>query len=162
LGGMAGLAMLNGLQMQEGQGGHMGLFSFPTFSFNALRAQTQNPLLLTWALTKMLLLFAAVVFVISPTVFYRDNGKQQSGDGPEQTPNSSALDIRRSAWLTSTQQVWVPDSEVIDMLAVGIKALKLICRQILGWRVYSFVFRVTEEEEATRVKAWLIAIDAQL
>ena len=49
-----------------------------------------------------------------------------------------------------------------EMLALTTETLAYMTRQLLGWRSYSWLTGRSEEEETARVRAWEIALDAQL
>ena len=76
---------------------------------------------------------------------------------------ASPLELRQCAWLTSIQTVWVPQHRILhEMAALSLKFLKYSVRRAIGWRGYSWLTGCTEAEELSRVRAWDIAIDAQL
>ena len=78
-------------------------------------------------------------------------------------PSASPIEVRRNAWLTSIQTVWVPRHSMLpEMLALITETLAYMTRQLLGWRSYSWLTGRSEEEETARVRAWEIALDAQL
>lgn len=76
---------------------------------------------------------------------------------------TSPSNFRRQAWLTSIQQVGVPRHSFFrEWYAVTSRCFEYVLRCLLGWRLYSWVTGITEEDEKGRVKTWDIAIDAQL
>ena len=76
---------------------------------------------------------------------------------------SSPLHVRRTAWLTAIQTVWVPQRNAFfEAAALLLKASKYALRCLIGDRAYLALTGLTEEQEAARVKAWSIALDAQL
>lgn len=78
-------------------------------------------------------------------------------------PLASPIHVRRQAWLTAIQTVWVPEcSWWLEAVALIIKILKASLRTLIGTQSYQALTGVTEEQEAARVKAWGIALDAQL
>ena len=76
---------------------------------------------------------------------------------------AAPVEVRRKAWLTAIQTVWVPQhSFLLEAAALGLKTLKLSTRKLIGWKGYALLTGQTKEHEAARVKAWEIALDAQL
>ena len=76
---------------------------------------------------------------------------------------ASPIEVRRRAWLTSIQTVWVPRHRfVLELAAVTLKAFKYTVRKTFGLPFYCWLMSTTPADEAARVKAWDIAIDAQL
>jgi len=76
---------------------------------------------------------------------------------------ASPIHVRRQAWLTAIQTVWVPRHNfLLEAAALILKCLKYTLRNIFGARVYLMLTGLSEEQEAARVKAWTIALDAQL
>ena len=76
---------------------------------------------------------------------------------------AAPVEVRRKAWLTAIQTVWVPrHSFLLEAAALSLKTLKLSTRKLIGWHGYSLLTGQTKEHEVARVKAWEIAIDAQL
>ena len=101
---------------------------------------------------------------------YLFNSKPKLGKPPPMAalsstpcPSASPIEVRRNAWLTSIQTVWVPRHSMLpEMLALVSETLAYMTRQLLGWRSYSWLTGRSEEEETARVRAWEIALDAQL
>ncbi|KAI1260218.1 hypothetical protein F5Y18DRAFT_420323 [Xylariaceae sp. FL1019] len=76
---------------------------------------------------------------------------------------ASPIHVRRQAWLTAIQTVWVPRHNFfLEAAALGLKTLKLSLRNLIGMHHYQMLTGLTEEQEIARVKAWTIALDAQL
>lgn len=101
---------------------------------------------------------------------YLFNSKPKLGKPPPMaalsstpSPSASPVEVRRNAWLTSIQTVWVPRHSMLpEMLALVSETLAYMTRQLLGWRSYSWLTGRSEDEETARVRAWEIALDAQL
>ena len=75
----------------------------------------------------------------------------------------SPLIVHQNAWLTSIQTVWVPQRHIFsEMLALNLETAAYLTRLLVGWRCYSWLTGRSEEEEIARVRAWEIALDAQL
>jgi hypothetical protein len=76
---------------------------------------------------------------------------------------TSPSSFRRQAWLTSIQQVGVPRHSFFrEWYAVTSRCFEYVLRCFSGWKLYSWLTGITEEDEKGRVKTWDIAIDAQL
>lgn len=76
---------------------------------------------------------------------------------------ASPIHVRRQAWLTAIQTVWVPRHNFfLEAAALGLKTLKYTARNIVGVQGYQLLTGLTEDQEAARVKAWTVALDAQL
>ena len=177
VGSLAGLMVMNGLQQhQQSHDGDKQLGFIPPVSISADwmgLASTASPLVhnhhLFWMVVKPLLLFAAVIYIVSPSFF----DVKDAPDNPKASNHPSSLSAapslaspikdRSHAWLTAIQTVWVPrQSTTLELAALGLKFLKLCLRKLIGWEWYRFITRTTEEQELARIKAWTIATDAQL
>jgi hypothetical protein len=125
----------------------------------------------SWHITAMsnFLLTTLLVFVSAFGVFlYLFNSRPQiqrgsqkfaSGAGVKMTP----AEFRRQAWLTSMQRVGVPRHRFfLEWFAVTCRWFEYTLGCLLGWRLYSWITGITEDDEKGRVKTWDIAIDAQL
>ena len=117
-------------------------------------------------LAKGLLIFALLSMVM---FLYLFNSKPNLGKlivVPSEhmpRPSASPMDMRRNAWLTAIQTVWVPrHSILLEMIALTLETHAYLTRNILGWSSYSWVTNRNEEDEIARVRALDIAIDAQL
>ena len=76
---------------------------------------------------------------------------------------ASPLELRRNAWLTAIQTVRVPRHAMFpEWAAVNLEAFHYVIRQAVGWPAYSQMTGQSEDDEIARVRAWDIAIDAQL
>ncbi|KAF1981586.1 hypothetical protein K402DRAFT_398348 [Aulographum hederae CBS 113979] len=111
------------------------------------------------------LLFGALVCLISPLIS-SSKSKKKSATLARLLPApslASPIDVRQKAWLTAIQTVWVPRHNfLLELAAIGLKALKLSLRSTIGWPGYALLTGATKEQEAARTKAWNIALDAQL
>ncbi|KAM5435576.1 Clr6 histone deacetylase associated PHD protein-2 Cph2 [Microsporum canis] len=75
----------------------------------------------------------------------------------------SPTEFRQDAWLTSIQTVGVPRHNFFpEWFAVTSRCLEYCIRCLLGWKLYSFITGINADDEKGRVKAWDIALDAQL
>jgi hypothetical protein len=76
---------------------------------------------------------------------------------------ASPIHVRRQAWLTAIQTVWVPSHNFfLEAAALLLKTLKYTLRNVVGSHGYLALTGLSEEQEAARIKAWSIALDAQL
>ena len=177
LGSVAGLMVVDRLAGSSSEQRHdHGLFALPlSSSAPALRPQwTVQNHIVTLPCSNLLLPFIRgfLLFgVLGLLLFlYLFNSKPKLGNSPAtrtrgstSPPSASPIEVRRNAWLTSIQTVWVPRHSMLpEMLALITETLAYVTRQILGWRSYSWLTGRSEEEETARVRAWEIALDAQL
>ncbi|KFY87372.1 hypothetical protein V498_07202 [Pseudogymnoascus sp. VKM F-4517 (FW-2822)] len=181
VGSLAGLMVMQGFaeneQAYDGPSAR-GLFSLPTEYIGQLRdimwslgpSNTAESALLLQSfhtLFKVLLLFSAVIYIISPS-FFDSKPREEVKAVPYLAPKSalplgSPVEVRRSAWLTAIQTVWIPQNNLLQQLAaLLLMSLNLGIRKAVGWHGYARLTGATEEQEVARIRAWEIAIDAQL
>ncbi|KAF3009777.1 hypothetical protein E8E13_009800 [Curvularia kusanoi] len=170
VGSLAGLMILEGFssreQSQEEPSGR-GLFALPinlasilspTTSFGNTTAQIP--------IAKLLLVFGAFFYIIAPLFEPKHKSKKKSLPAFMLAPApslASPVEVRRKAWLTAIQTVWVPQHNfILELAALATKMLKLSTRRIIGWDGYAYLTGTTKDQEIARVKAWNIALDAQL
>lgn len=169
VGSLAGLMILEGLvereQSQEDSDGR-GLFALP---FNVAAILTPRVSLgaasAQFPLAKLLLIFGAVFWIVAPMFdFSTKTKKTSSAIHLARAPSlASPMEVRHRAWLTAIQTVWVPRHNfLLEVAALSLKMLKLSTRKLIGWPYYAFISGMTKEQEAARIKAWSIALDAQL
>ncbi|KAB5583294.1 hypothetical protein GE09DRAFT_1211898 [Coniochaeta sp. 2T2.1] len=116
---------------------------------------------------KVLVLFGALLWVFVPSIFAPKPPKNQKASFNQSlaaVPSlASPIHVRRQAWLTAIQTVWVPRHNfILEAAALIMKTLKLSVRNTIGVHGYQMLTGLTEEQETARVKAWTIALDAQL
>ncbi|KAF2822224.1 hypothetical protein CC86DRAFT_301758 [Ophiobolus disseminans] len=170
VGSLAGLMVLEGLvereQSSESPAGR-GLFALPInlasiltprVTFGASTAQLP--------LAKLVLVFGAFFYLVAPYLDFKSKPKRKAPPAVLLSPApslASPVEVRRKAWLTAIQTVWVPQHNfILEVAALGSKMLKLSTRKVIGWQGYAYLTGITKEQEAARVKAWEIALDAQL
>ncbi|KAF9738949.1 Sterol regulatory element-binding protein 1-like protein 2 [Paraphaeosphaeria minitans] len=170
VGSLAGLMILEGLgereQSQEDSDGR-GLFAVP---FNLATILAPRVALgatsAQFPLAKLLLIFGAVFWIIAPLFDFSPKSKKKTSSAIHlaRAPSlASPVEVRHRAWLTAIQTVWVPRHNfVLEVAALSLKILKLSTRKLIGWPHYAFLSGTTKEHEAARIKAWSIALDAQL
>ncbi|KAI0184835.1 sterol regulatory element binding protein Sre1 [Xylaria flabelliformis] len=117
---------------------------------------------------KVVLLLCSLWWAIMPSLMdpKPPNAKQakQVHVAPKAAPSlASPIHVRRQAWLTAVQTVWVPRHNFfLEAAALSLKTVKLSLRNLIGVHGYQMLTGLTEDQEIARVKAWEIALDAQL
>ncbi|RKF74871.1 Sterol regulatory element-binding protein 1 [Golovinomyces cichoracearum] len=181
MGTMAGLMIMEGIneaeQISESPNGR-GLSALPInileffnllikfpHDINILGCHASTRQIL-WYL-KFLLIFSSVIYIFLPEIsFSRSNsnrGKFQSCSLTAAPSLASPIQVRREAWLTAIQTVWVPRHNILlEAAALCLKIAKLSIRNLLGWHTYTILTGITEQQEIARIKAWSIGLDAQL
>ncbi|KAK8248641.1 hypothetical protein IWZ00DRAFT_300349 [Phyllosticta capitalensis] len=175
VGSLAGLMVVEGWRERESSGENpegRGLFALPIHLLGygsafvpRFAAQGLSALYKSLPLIKLFLVLAAFVYLILPFLDFKPKSKKKAAPiklSPAPSP-ASPVEVRRKAWLTAIQTVWVPRHNFfLEAAAVSLKALKLSLRNVVGWDGYAYLTGTTQEHEAARVKAWDIALDAQL
>ncbi|EME87687.1 uncharacterized protein MYCFIDRAFT_212986 [Pseudocercospora fijiensis CIRAD86] len=173
LGTMAGVMVMEGFTPEQSgdDSSARQLFSLPTAllkraldgsqhsSSAAISRQAAMPLL------KLFLVVGALFYLLAPFLMWTPRRKQKicsSVQLPKAPSLASPVEVRRQAWLTAIQSVWVPKHFLLEVVAVGFKMLQLSIRRLVGAEIFTHITGTSKEEEAARVKAWDIAIDAQL
>lgn len=115
---------------------------------------------------KLLLFLGAILWVFVPSLFAPSGKKVRKEQSArlERAPSlASSIHVRRQAWLTAIQTVWVPQHNfLLEASALILKAIKLSLRNAIGVHGYQMLTGLTEEQDTARVKAWSIALDSQL
>ncbi|TID18568.1 hypothetical protein E2P81_ATG06479 [Venturia nashicola] len=114
---------------------------------------------------RLALLCGAFVYVVAPLLDFKPRPRKKVAElNLSSAPSlASPVEVRQKAWLTAIQTVWVPRHNFfLEAAALLLKTLKLSTRKLIGWDGFAFLFKITKEQEAARVKAWEIALDAQL
>ncbi|KAL8418533.1 hypothetical protein RB594_001940 [Gaeumannomyces avenae] len=135
-------------------------FSVAGYSFSAVQLISS---------LKLFLLFGSLLYAFVPALFSAaaprpQKTRQQTRASLSAVPSlASPIRVRRQAWLTAIQTVWVPRHNfILEAAALMLKTMKLSLRNTIGVQQYQALTGLTEEQEAARVKAWAIALDAQL
>ncbi|KZF23544.1 hypothetical protein L228DRAFT_118638 [Xylona heveae TC161] len=181
VGSLAGLMIMEGFSEKEQRGDQpngRGLFALPMellgygVGQSSMQGILGQRLLGTSSfqgllpLFKILLVVGALIYVLSPSFFDSKpkHNKKSVTAGLSAAPSlASPLEVRRKAWLTAIQTVWVPRHNfLLEVAALALKMAKLSIRNMIGWRGYALLTGATEEHEIARIKAWEIALDAQL
>ncbi|CAG8950733.1 hypothetical protein HYFRA_00002944 [Hymenoscyphus fraxineus] len=116
---------------------------------------------------KIFLVIGAFVTIVLPSMSTRTsrvkNDKTKPAELSAAPSLASPIHLRRQAWLTAIQTVWVPRHNFfLEAAALCLKIAKLSIRNFIGSEGYAYLTGITLQEEAARVKAWEIALDAQL
>ncbi|RAK95747.1 basic helix-loop-helix domain-containing protein [Aspergillus ibericus CBS 121593] len=180
LGALAGLMVIEGLGSEKRtESTAKGLLAVPINLLSSLQSTLQSPTAAYWlamarsfwyswharAISHFLILATLVVgsaFVVFVYLFNASPG-HESSSLKTASATLSASNFRRQAWLTSIQRVGVPRHRFFhEWYVVTSRCFEYVLRCLLGWKLYSSLTGVTEEDEKGRVKTWDIAIDAQL
>lgn len=182
LGALAGLMILEGMGTEENtESTEKGLLAVPVNLLKYL-PRISSPSIAYWnavlqsywsswharAIVHFLILATLVVGSAFVVFVYLFNAEPKHSDTSSKVPSSSGTSLspynfRRQAWLTSIQQVGVPRHRFFhEWYVVTSRCFEYVLRCLLGWKLYSWVTGITEEDEKGRVKTWDIAIDAQL
>jgi hypothetical protein len=181
IGSLAGLMVMDSFMTKRENGERsniQGLLAIPVDLISTLgsflhlsRASSLFPLghlhagllpVVRFFLALNILAFLAFVYLFS---------SKPMGTGKDHSPTtfgaalslSSPIHIRRQAWLTSIQTIWVPRHTILfEFIATTLEALKYFVRYLVGWPIYSWLTGRTEDYEIARRKALDILIDSQL
>ncbi|KAF4487818.1 myc-type bHLH transcription factor [Fusarium agapanthi] len=115
---------------------------------------------------RIVLLLGTFLWVFAPSLFTQGSQKSKKPQvGVLQAAPSlaSPIHVRRQAWLTAIQTVWVPRHNFfLEAAALILKTLKLSLRNAIGVHGYQAITGLTQEQETARVQAWSIVLDSQL
>lgn len=183
LGALAGLMVLEGMGGEkETESTEKGLLAVPLNLLNYL-PHIDSPTMAYWhvvlqsywstwharAIAHFLILATLIVGSAFGVFVYLFNAEPKRSETPakavteSEATSSTPYNFRRQAWLTSIQQVGVPRHRFFrEWYVVTSRCFEYVLRCLLGWKLYSWVTGITEEDEKGRVKTWDIAIDAQL
>jgi len=116
--------------------------------------------------------FVAVTFLAFVVFAYLFHSKPPPKDDVEevgmrsstQSPApASPIEVRRRAWSTSMQTLGLPHHSFFpEWAAITSEWVKYTVRYVFGPRAYAWLTGRTADDDTARVKAWDIAIDAQL
>lgn len=181
VGSLAGLMIMEGFseaEQDKESPGARGLFAVPTQLLGTFsRSLHSSPgfsvagyhlsVAQILGYMKMFLVFGVLLYVFLPSLFAskpkEKDGKAQNSSLSAAPSLASSIQVRRQAWLTAIQTVWVPRHNFfLEAIALCLKMVKLSTRNVIGSHGYAYLTGITEQEEAARVKAWEIALDAQL
>lgn len=168
MGAMAGIMVMEGFTEQDGDARQM--FAAPTALFRrGLDVSTSSPAAMarqaTVPLLKVCCILGALLYLTSPLLSFSPRRKTKARPTLRlsQAPSlASPVEVRRKAWLTALQTVYVPKHFLLEVAAVTAKMMSLSIRRLIGAETWNAITGTNKEEEAARNKAWDIAIDAQL
>ncbi|TWU77707.1 hypothetical protein ED733_008386 [Metarhizium rileyi] len=171
VGSLAGLMIIEAVRESEAstattQG--RGLFAMPAHLLGSVASSLDVHIMGYHALSslKTLLLLGTFLWVFVPSLFSSGDSKSKRPPAAvlRKAPSmASSIQIRRQAWLTSIQTVWVPRRNFfLEAAALILKTMKLSLRNVFGTHVFQVLTGMSQEQEVARVKAWSIALDSQL
>lgn len=171
VGSLAGLMIIEAMRESETstettQG--RGLFALPVQLLGSLASSLDVHIMGYHALSslKTLLLLGTFLWIFVPSLFAsrEPKSKKLGASMLRKAPSlASSIQIRRQAWLTSIQTVWVPRHNFfLEAAALILKTMKLSLRNVFGTHGFQILTGMTQEQEVARVKAWSIALDSQL
>ncbi|KAG5948542.1 hypothetical protein E4U53_006243 [Claviceps sorghi] len=171
MGALASLMFIEAMRETETsneQPAGRGLFSLPFRLLSSAASSLDVHVMGYRALSsvKGLLLLGSLLWIFVPSMFA---SREPKSDKPRsatlrKAPSlASSIDIRRQAWLTAIQTVWVPRHNFfLEAAALLLKTMKLSLLNLVGKHSFQALTGLTQEQEAARVKAWSIALDSQL
>lgn len=113
------------------------------------------------ALTILAFIIFAYLFNSKPTP--KEDLEGNAAATPQTAAPASPIEVRRRAWSTSMQALRLPHHSFFpEWTAVTAEWLKYTIRYVFGYQAYLWVTGRSIDDDAARVKAWDIAIDAQL
>jgi hypothetical protein len=180
VGSLAGLMIMEGFSEAEQEPhspGARGLFALPLELLKSLSHTLNSSMNLnilgyrvsasqTLSYMKILLILCALLFTFfpsrSPATPKSKASKIQNTLTAAPSP-ASPIQVRRQAWLTAIQTVWVPRHNFfLEAAALLLKTVKLSAQNVIGPEGYACLTGANRHQEAATVKAWEIALDAQL
>jgi hypothetical protein len=167
LGAMAGIMVMEGAHEQQSSGDR-SLAAVPIPLFRRAVDGQGMPLArqAVLPLIKVALVVGVMLYVFVPFLLSFSGQKKQKTRTAIRLPQAPSLaspvEVRRKAWLTAIQSVWVPKHFLLEVVAVCTKMIQLSVRRLIGSEAFTSITGTSKEEEAARIKAWDIAIDAQL
>ena len=113
------------------------------------------------ALTFLAFLVFAYLFNSKPTP--KEDVEETAEYTPPRPAPASPIEVRRRAWSTSMQVLKLPHHSFFsEWMAVTTEWINYTIRYVLGYQAYIWLTGRSAEEDIARIKAWDIAIDAQL
>jgi hypothetical protein len=167
LGAMAGIMVMEGMNEQQSSGDR-SLAAVPLPLFRRAMNGEGMPLARQAALPllKVTLVIGVLLYLFAPFLLSLSGQKKQKTRSAVRLPQAPSLaspvEVRRKAWLTAIQSVWVPKHFLLEVVVVCSKMIQLSVRRLIGSEAFTTITGTSKEEEAARIKAWDIAIDAQL
>ncbi|CRK20314.1 hypothetical protein BN1708_012823 [Verticillium longisporum] len=167
VGSLAGLMIIEAVRTEEQSNETpegRGLFAVPMQLLSALKSSNFHVAGHVIPAAHFISHLVFMPSLFAPSDKKQKKGAEQMSSSLEPAPSlASPIHVRRQAWLTAIQTVWVPKHNFfLEAAALILKTMKLSLRNTIGVHGYQALTGFTEEQEAARVKAWSIALDAQL
>ncbi|KIV98241.1 hypothetical protein PV10_01908 [Exophiala mesophila] len=181
LGSIAGLMIMDGLNEPDNgnESREKGLFGIPLELLDGWQFLRSPHVYLaaftnfcrTGGVIPLMKGFVALTFLAFVVFSYLFNSKPSPKDDLEEMGTDSAqipapaspIQVRRRAWSTSMQALNLPHHSFFpEWLAITSEWLKYSFGYVFGPRAYAWLTGRTADDDAARIKAWDIAIDAQL
>lgn len=171
VGSLAGLMIMEAVRQEEVSNESpegRGLFALPVHLLGRFATSLDFHLMGYHAHTslKLLLLVGTVLWVFIPSLFASqdDKPKKPQMSTLQAAPSlASSIHVRRQAWLTAVQSVWIPRHNLLlEASALILKAAKLSALNVVGFHGYKLLSGTTQDQETARTRAWAIALDSQL
>lgn len=180
VGSLAGLMVMEGFhatEQEQDTPGARGLSALPVQLVRSLSSSLHSSMDIsvlgyhvsaarTLGYLKLFCIAGAVLYVFLPSLFASKPKTKDKTFSPSLSaaPSlASSIQVRRQAWLTAIQTVWVPRHNFfLEAAALMLKMVKLSTRNVIGVQGYTYLTGITAQQEAARIKAWNIALDAQL
>ena len=161
-----------GEKQQQDDSSSQTLFAVPTHLFRRGLTSSEPvstgtvPAFHLLPLLKTLVVVGAVLYLLLPFANFTPKRKRVTHAAVPRLPAAPSLALplsdRQKAWLTAIQTVWVPKHFLLEVAAVTIKMLTLSLRRLVGTDAFNSLTGQNKDDETARIKAWDIAIDAQL
>ncbi|EXJ72731.1 uncharacterized protein A1O5_03878 [Cladophialophora psammophila CBS 110553] len=181
LGSIAGLMVMDGLSESDmgSKSREKGLFGIPLELLDGWKF-LRSPRIYLAAFSQfcqaggiipLIKGFIALTFLAFFIFSYLFNSKpppktdvEDSGTHSRQVPApASPIQVRRRAWSTSMQELHLPHHHFFpEWIAITCEWLKYTFGYVFGARAYAWLTGRTADDDVARIKAWDIAIDAQL
>lgn len=181
LGSLAGLMVMDGLSESDTgtDSREKGLFGIPLELLDGW-AFLRSPRIYLAAFTQfckaggilpLVKGFVALTFLAFLVFSYLFNSKPPPKEDVEEASTSSSqapapaspIQVRRRAWSTSMQTLRLPHHSFFpEWLAITSEWLKYTFGYLFGARAYAWLTGRSADDDVARIKAWDIAIDAQL
>jgi len=169
MGAMAGIMVMEGFSEQQDDTKQMAASPFALFRRGIEMPSPSSPAAFArhaaLPLLKVFCIIGALLYLIAPLFAFSPRKKQKTRPLvrlPQAPSLASPVEARRKAWLTAMQTVYVPKHFLLEVAAVATKMIKLSLRRLIGSEAWNTLTGMNNEEEAARIKAWDIALDAQL
>lgn len=181
LGSIAGLMVMDGLGEPDAgtESREKGLFGIPLELLDGWQFLRSPHVYLaaftnfcrTGGVIPLMKGFVALTFLAFVVFSYLFNSKPSPKDDLEEMGTDSAqipapaspIQVRRRAWSTSMQALNLPHHSFFpEWLAITSEWFKYSFGYVFGPRAYAWLTGRTADDDVARIKAWDIAIDAQL